>query len=217
MKKKLYFLIKTNKGMGLIFALLISLCIASFATFLVNDFLQNQKMIKLISLRYTVQKLRKSIINTPFTTIIRSMSDAYNSQINNCYENNVCSGTSTFKPFKLLAPDGSTIGSGEGVSYNSDGWTCANWSASCPIKLILTARTSGDQLFIKYEIKINDTVGGHLSGIEGTIPLSLDYIRQSENFILSCDDPKQLIGVNTDGTPICIPPKYKDVYLEINL
>ena len=216
MKKRIHIL-KKNKGMGLIFALVISLCVASFATFLVNDLLQNQKMIKLISLRYTVQKLRKSIINIPFINITRSMSDTYNSQINNCYEHNMCSGTSTFKPFKLLAPDGSTIGSGEGVFYNSDGWTCADWSTHCPIKLTLKARISGGQLFIKYEIEINDTVGGHLSDLEGTIPLSVDYIKQSEDFILSCNDPKQLVGVNTDGTPICIPPKYKDVYLEIDL
>ena len=215
-KKKLYCHIKKNNGMGLIAALIISVCIASFSTVIINDCLQSKRMMQLINLRYTVEKLRKQIINVSFVSIIKSMNDTYNSQMNNCYENNACGSVSTFKPFKLLAPDGSNIGSGEGVFYDSNGSTCSSWSTGCPIKLTLNAKISGGQLFLKYEIKTQDMIA-NLGDVDGAISLSVNYIRNSENFILSCTDPKQLIGINTDGTPICIPPKYKDVHVEVNL
>ena len=202
--------------MGLIYTLIVTMCIAGFSTVIINEVLQSKRMMRLINLRYTVEKLRKKIINVSFASITKSMNDSYNQQINNCYENNICGGVSTFKPFKLLAPDGSTIGSGEGMLYDSNGSICHNWSVGCPIKLILNAKIEAGQLFFKYEIKIQDIVAS-LGDIDGVISLPVDYIRDSKGFILSCREPKQLIGINTDGTPICTPPKYKDVYIEIDL
>ena len=208
-------LLKSN-GMGLTFALIISLSIAGFSTFIVSDYLQNKKMMQLINLRYTVEKLRKQIINTSLANVIKSINDPYNAKIKNCYANSICNAVRTFKPFKLLYPDGSIMGTGQGTFYNSSGTTCSHWSADCPIKLIVKAKISGGQLVLKYKIKVQETIG-NVSSINGTVALSVDRINKSMQSIISCEDPKQLIGVSTDGTSICIPPKYKDVYIQIPL